>query len=98
MQELKDINKLEDIINTTENLFLVLGAEWCNACTTLKNNITQFNKGKVVSYFVNLDKHDSFVDEYDVKKIPVLLGFKNGTLVFKSQGANVDIETIISNF
>ena len=98
MQELKDTHRLQDILNTTENLFLVLGASWCDNCTNLKNKITQFSQGKITSYFIDLDKNQDFVDEYEVKKIPVLLGFKNGILTFTSQGATVDIETIISNF
>lgn len=98
MQELTDTTKLQGILDNTENLLIILGADWCDNCTRLKHKLIQFGKSSVQMYYINLDKHQEFVDDYEVKKIPVLLGFKQGVLTFTSQGSQVDVEQLMNNF
>lgn len=98
MQEIKDGLDFTKIIDKHDAVFIVLGADWCDNCTRLKHKLIQFNKPNIKLFYINLDKNDELVDQFDVKKIPVLLGFKEGVLTFTSHGSLVDVEQLINNF
>ena len=47
------------------------GAEWCNPCRQLKQELKDFDLVPIIE--VDVDEDEAFCEKYNIKNIPVLL-------------------------
>ena len=48
-----------------------VGAEWCNPCRLLKQELKDFDLIPIIE--VDVDEDEAFCEKYNIKNIPVLL-------------------------
>lgn len=77
---------------STTNLFakelLVVGADWCPACVSLKRFIEQDAKD-IQEYdveIIDIDKHPEIYKSLKIKLLPTSFIFEDGKIISKKQG------------
>ena len=94
MAEIKKINSLEEYNDfVSNNVFSVVkvGASWCGPCRTLEQTIMELTPDEVEGIMLaEIDADDEWAEdvlaELNVRGIPVLIAFKNGTEQDRVQG------------
>ena len=87
--ELNSNQQFNELLKT-ENLVLVdFYAGWCEPCKwldiILKEVDTGFS-GPLLILKIDSEKYQELVQEYDIRSVPVLLIFKNNTLIWRMNG------------
>ena len=61
------------------------GAEWCNPCRQLKQELKDFDLVPIIE--VDVDEDEAFCEKYNIKNIPVLLLCdENDNIAYKHVG------------
>ena len=81
----KKINTIEELnAETKEGVTIVdFYADWCGPCKALAptlETLTENNNDKLKVLKVDVDKNPELAGKYDVKGIPALFFFKNGSI------------------
>ncbi|HMO49827.1 MAG TPA: thioredoxin [Kiritimatiellia bacterium] len=77
-------------------------AEWCGPCRAIAPVLEELAKelaGKIKIVKVNVDEAPDVAQQFNIRSIPTLLIFKNGTVVDQSVGAmsKASLKTRIDN-
>lgn len=94
--ELGQINKLIE----EGPVFLRLGAEWCEACQSMKpilNELASRYGDKVTFISVNINKNPQLATYFDVGYIPdssMIVGIENGTYVYMQMDGNITTDRV----
>ena len=83
----KDQQAFHNVI-AKENIVVDFYADWCGPCDKLNAIITQAVQefSDVTFIKVNIDTFSSIRKHYNIKSIPTLIYFKNGSMVYRSMG------------
>jgi len=65
-------------------------ADWCGPCKTIApilEEVARSHQGKIRIAKLNVDDNSTTAAKYNIRSIPTLLLFKNGTLIAQKVGA-----------
>ncbi len=80
MVEQIDATQYEMVIQK-DSCLVVLGASWCPDCRKIEPILEELSKeykDKIQIYHISIDKESSLKDALGVRRIPTLIGYKNG--------------------
>lgn len=80
MVEQINTTQYEEIIQQNSCL-VVLGASWCPDCRRIEPILEELSKeykDKAHIYHISIDEESSLKDALGVRRIPTLIGYKNG--------------------
>ena len=90
MNEIKSSEQFEQVLNSTNPVFVDFWAEWCGPCRTVSPVVEELSKeygDKVDFVKVNVDENNELAQKYNVFSIPTLAIFKDGEVVSQKVGA-----------
>ena len=90
MEDLKDADFQEKVLNERLPVAVDFWAEWCGPCkmmTPVLEEISKENEGKVKIMKMNVDENRETSQKFGITSIPTLIIFKNGELVENLVGA-----------
>lgn len=88
------VDTLEDAIamseDTSKDVLLIFGAEWCGACQRLKTDLSNNNQmsDDLIICYVNIDKNPSLAQEYRVRTIPHYIIIRDKKELRQDKGYN----------
>ena len=97
------MSKFSDIINQDKPVLVDFYADWCGPCKMMSPILKQVkdNLGERVSIIkIDVDKNQALAAKYQVRGVPTLILFKNGTQLWRQSGVlqkNELINVITSN-
>ncbi|MAX70620.1 MAG: thioredoxin [Flavobacteriaceae bacterium] len=97
------MSKFSDIINQDKPVLVDFYADWCGPCKMMAPILKQVkdNLGDRVSIIkIDVDKNQALAAKYQVRGVPTLILFKNGTQLWRQSGVlqkNELINVITSN-
>ena len=77
------------LVSTHTHAILLFSATWCGPCQVLKQRIGNIKAALptgVVLEVVDCDEHPDFSKQHQVRSIPTMLLFKNGSVAQRVQG------------
>lgn len=92
MEELSQDN-LQNIVNSTQLVFVQYGAGWCGNCKIMKPKFKKFAAETTEAKFVYVDA-EHFPQSRQLAKVdnlPTFAAFKNGTLINQVQTNKTEI-------
>lgn len=98
MIELQEDN-LQEIVATNEAVMVQYGATWCGNCRLTKPKFKRIagENESIKFVYVDAEKLPQSRAMADIKNLPTFAGFKNGKLVFQSEGNKEEIITKVLN-
>ncbi|NNC50547.1 MAG: thioredoxin [Flaviramulus sp.] len=95
-------SNFDDIINSETPVLVDFFAEWCGPCKTLAPILKEVKEDlgdgvKIIK--IDVDKNQPLAAKYQVRGVPTMLLFKNGTQVWRQSGVlqKNDIINIINS-
>lgn len=95
-------SNFDDIINSETPVLVDFFAEWCGPCKTLAPILKEVKEDlgdgvKIIK--IDVDKNKPLATKYQVRGVPTMLLFKNGTQVWRQSGVlqKNDIINIINS-
>jgi thioredoxin 1 len=85
-----DANFDQDVIKSDTPVLLDFWAEWCGPCKMIApilDEIAEQYKGKVRIAKINIDENPSTPPKFNIRGIPTLILFKNGSVEAQKVGA-----------
>jgi thioredoxin 1 len=79
----------QEVIESAVPVLVDFWAEWCAPCRALAPTLEDLNRemaGKVKIVKVNVDQSPDLAQQFNIRSIPTLLLFKDGTVVNQSIG------------
>lgn len=70
-----------EMVIQKDSCLVVLGASWCPDCRKIEPILEELSKeykDKTQIYHISIDKESSLKDALGVRRIPTLIGYKNG--------------------
>lgn len=83
------MQNFKETINSDIPVLVDFYADWCGPCKTLAPILEQLQEeyeGKVSILKIDVDKYHELASEYNIKSIPTLMLFKQGTLLQTMKG------------
>jgi thioredoxin 1 len=83
------MSKFSEIINQDQPVLVDFFAEWCGPCKTMSpilKDVKDSLKERVSIIKIDVDKNQELAAKYQVRGVPTLLLFKNGTQVWRQSG------------
>ncbi len=77
------------IIQSTTPVLVDFFAEWCQPCkvqSPILHEIAREQEGKLRVIKIDVDKNPEIVNRFQIRSVPTLVMFKNGTAVWKNSG------------
>ena len=77
------------IINSDTPVLVDFFAEWCQPCkvqSPILHEIAREQQGKLRVIKIDVDKNQEIAARFQIRSVPTLALFKNGTLVWKNSG------------
>ncbi len=97
MQEIKDLSEFNSALKENGLVVVKFSAPWCAPCKMMTQviNDVEPNLGNVKFFEVNVDEaDDELVSKYDIRSIPVILFFKDGTQVDNIVGSRTKTQFV----
>jgi thioredoxin 1 len=94
MIELTNQNFDYEVMNSDKVVIVDMFAHWCPPCRMLTPILENFSKNNpnVKVCKVNVDENRDLAATYEISTIPVLLFFKNGSLVKRLSGLQNEVK------
>jgi len=83
------MSKFSEIINQDIPVLVDFYAEWCGPCKMMSPILKEVKdnlKGRVSIIKIDVDKNQELAAKYQVRGVPTILLFKNGTQVWRQSG------------
>ena len=75
------------IINSSTPVLVDFFADWCGPCKMLGPILEQVDLGEAVKIVkIDVDKNQPLAAKYQVRGVPTMILFKNGTQVWRQSG------------
>lgn len=84
-----DTIKFDDAINGGKLVMVDFNATWCKPCKMMQPSIDRVHddrSSEVIVYSIDVDEFPQYNEKYQIKSIPLVLLFKNGKLLHRSEG------------
>lgn len=94
--------RFNEIINGNKLVLVDFFAEWCGPCKTMSPILKELKKelGENITIIkVDVDESPQAAKAYQVKSVPTLILFKNGTILWRQSGVvnKLELLRIINN-
>gem|GEM_PF-53425 len=85
--ELKDIEDLEDFLETRKQAFVLFYASWCGFCRAFLPIYDRYFEKQPETYLrVMIDDREDLMDRYSVEIVPTVIFFENGRIKIRCDG------------
>ncbi len=88
--EITDSNYKEVVLNSELPVLVDFWAEWCGPCRMIAPSVEQLSEeyeGKAIVGKVDIDNNQEVARKFQIRNIPTILFFKNGSVIDKVVGA-----------
>ena len=88
-KELNDSNFEELVLKNDKPVLVDFWAEWCHPCRSMGPMIEELStefQGKAEIGKLNVDYNSAITTRYQIRNLPTIIIFKNGTIVDKIVG------------
>jgi thioredoxin 1 len=77
-----DASEFEDAVKSNTNVIIQFSADWCGPCKRLTPIVENFVDARddVTAYKVDIGEQTDLATKYQVRSIPKLIFFRDGTL------------------
>jgi thioredoxin 1 len=85
-----DANFNDEVLKSTQPVFVDFWAPWCGPCRVLSPIIDELSKeyeGKIKVAKINVDENNMLASQFGVMSIPTVKFFKNGKVIAEQVGA-----------
>lgn len=84
-----DTIKFDDAINGDKLVMVDFNATWCKPCKMMQPSIDRVHDeryNEVIVYSIDVDQFPQYNEKYQIKGIPLVMLFKNGKTLHRSEG------------